>query len=211
MVVCAGSIAAMSADGYETRAVTSLRTGSKIAVLCGLPFLALAAYFYFTPLWVPKGDTGGVFGCGTAGSPPDAWGRGACQGVNDAAMLRAIISAALGLLIPALGIALFGVDKRQERRKTRHDDDDFDDFDNRASARRGGRDYDRDTDRVHDDHDMDRDHDRDDRERDSAAVSRVRGISEDEAPSRRAGRRSYEDREEFDDRAGRRSSARTDR
>ncbi|RYG77745.1 hypothetical protein EU513_06430 [Yimella sp. RIT 621] len=125
----------MSADGYETRTVTALRTGSKIALLCGLPLLGLAAYFYFTPLWVPKGDVGGVFGCGSAASPPDGWGRGACQGVNDAAKLRAIIALALGLLIPALGVALFGLDKRQERRPARHDDDD-EGYDDRPAPRR---------------------------------------------------------------------------
>lgn len=203
----------MSADGYETRTVTALRTGSKIALLCGLPLLGLAAYFYFTPLWVPRGDVGGVFGCGSAASPPDGWGKGACQGVNDAAKLRAIIALALGLLIPALGVALFGLDKRQERRPARHDDDD-EGYDDRPARGRTSA-----SDRFDDDEDDDdrpigrgsaRDAERrvrrhaivdDDADRrtgrDSARDSGRRGrpVLEDDLdePAERRRRRSYED------------------
>lgn len=182
----------MSADGYETRTVTALRTGSKIAVLCGLPLLSLAAYFYFTPLWVPKGDVGGVFGCGTAAEPPDGWGRGACQGVNEAAKLRAIIALALGLLIPALGVALFGIDKRQERRPARYDDDE-EGYDDRPARRRASA-----SDRFDDDeNDFDRPTGRDstrDSGRDSGRRGRrpVRKDDLDERADRRR-RRSYED------------------
>ncbi|MBD2760236.1 hypothetical protein IEE94_12040 [Yimella sp. cx-573] len=145
----------MVSDGYETRNVVSLRTGSKIALLVGISLLGLAAYFYFVPLWVPKGADGGVFGCGSAASPPGGWGKGACQGVNDAAMYRAILCAVLGLLIPAVGTALFGVDKRTERRAVRFDDDD--DYYDERPARRRAADTDRGSRRAADDDDFDRD------------------------------------------------------
>lgn len=116
----------MVSDGYETRNVVSLRTGSKVAVLAGIPFLALAVYFYFVPLWV-QGQNG-VFGCGSASNPPSSdWAKGVCQGVSDASLYRAIAAAAVGVLIALVGVALFGVDKRAERRPVRAEREDYDD------------------------------------------------------------------------------------
>lgn len=123
----------MPVDRYETRTATRLRTGSKIALLCGIPFLVLAAYFYLVPLNVDSAN--GVFGCGTAADPPtDGWAKGICQGVPKASLYRAIVCLALGVLIPLIGAALFGVDKHEEQRRVRDDDDD--DYDDRW---RGGR------------------------------------------------------------------------
>lgn len=182
----------MPDDGYESRTVTTLRTGSKIALLCGLPLLGLAVYFYFTPLMV-QGQNG-VFGCGSASNPPTSdWAKGVCQGVPDAAKYRAILVLALGLLIPGLGVALFGVDKRQERRAIRGDrdvrgsrdeDDDYDDYNDyddaprSGGARRGAVDV----------------HAADSSDIDDAPTRRSRGrAQDDDQPTRRSGRRSYED------------------
>ncbi len=108
--------------GYETRTVLSLRTGSKIALLAALPFLGYALYNYLTPLWVPS--TNGVFGCGSAHNPPTSdWAKGVCQGVPDAALYRAMISAGVGLLLAVLGVVLFGVNRTEQTRAVREDDD----------------------------------------------------------------------------------------
>ncbi len=173
-----GSITPMPDEGYESRTVTSLRTGSKVALLCGLPLLGLAVYFYFVPLMV-QGQTG-VFGCGSASNPPTSdWARGVCQGVPDAAKYRAILCLVLGILIPALGLALFGVDKRQEHRPVRTAREDFeDDFDDELDDEVGPRTARRSTARR-------------DQERDAAG--RRRAQTQSEAASRSGRRRSYED------------------
>lgn len=174
-----GSITPMPHEAYESRPVTTLRTGSKIAVLIGVSLIALAIYFFFVPLSVPS-QNGGVFGCGTASNPPTSgWGKGACQGIPDEAKYRAILCLVLGILIPALGLALFGVDKRQEHRPVRTAREDFEDnFDDELDDEVGPRTARRATARR-------------DQERDAAG--RRRAQTQSEAASRSGRRRSYED------------------
>ncbi|GAB3584109.1 hypothetical protein [Calidifontibacter terrae] len=128
----------MAPDRHETRNVITLRTGSKIALLVALPFLGYALYNYITPLWVPSSN--GVFGCGSAHNPPTSgWAKGACQGVPDAALYRAMISAGLGVILAALGVFLFGIDRKEQVRPIRDLDgyDRYDDEDDEPRGRHG--------------------------------------------------------------------------
>lgn len=120
-------------DEFETRTVMSMRTGTKICVLIGLAFVVLAVYFFMVPITSVRTTTGAVFGCGSAMSPAHGgFADGVCGRLADVNTDRAIASLAIGLLTAVAGGAMFGVDRREERRLINResrsvDHDSFDD------------------------------------------------------------------------------------
>lgn len=108
-----------SALPVATRNAVSLRTGSKVCLLLALVALAAAAYFYFSPSTL-RTQTGGVFGCGSPGSPVDGdFARSVCQNITDIDLHRSYLMLAVALIVGVLGCALFGVDRRQVERRPR--------------------------------------------------------------------------------------------
>ncbi|MEN3123104.1 hypothetical protein [Janibacter sp. LM] len=89
----------------------------------------MAAYFYFTPVYLLKPE-GGIFGCGSPASPNSESVNicGAPEGVSRA---RAYAALGLGLLVIVLGFALFGLggvgnDPAHDEMDDEMDDDDID-------------------------------------------------------------------------------------
>ncbi|GGB33489.1 hypothetical protein GCM10011492_25130 [Flexivirga endophytica] len=115
------NIRAMPED-LETRTVMTPRTGTKICILVGLAFIVAAVYFYFVPATSVHTDSGSVFGCGTAANPSNStFAKGTCWRVTDVEKYRAIAAAAIGILTIVLGAVMFGVDRRTETRRARHE------------------------------------------------------------------------------------------
>lgn len=105
----------MTGTNADTRVVRTLTTGSKICLLLAVPFLVAAAYFYFTPIMVQL-DTG-PFSCGSRFKPPtDAYILSRCADVHSLYGARSGASLALGLLIGAGGVGLFGFSTRADER-----------------------------------------------------------------------------------------------
>lgn len=101
----------------ETRTVLRLRTGSKICVLIALVLLVLAAYFFWTPLTLPRPD-GGLFGCGSAANPPsDPFPKGVCVDLPTMYRFRALAALGSALLVGGVGIAFFGAEREFETRR----------------------------------------------------------------------------------------------
>jgi hypothetical protein len=106
----------MTGMDADTRVVRTLTTGSKICLLLAIPFLVAAAYFYFTPIVVPL-DSNGLFTCGSRFEPPsDAFELNRCSGVQSLYGARSGASLALGLMIAAVGVGLFGFSSRADDR-----------------------------------------------------------------------------------------------
>ena len=98
----------MTGTAADTRVVRTLTTGSKICVLLAIPFLIAAAYFYFAPIVVQIDGTG-LVSCGSRFNPPDdAFDLSRCVGVHSLYGARSGASLAIGLLIAAVGVGLFG-------------------------------------------------------------------------------------------------------
>lgn len=109
-------------DDVETRTVLTLRTGTKICVLVGLAFIALAVYFFFVPITDVRTTTGAVFGCGTAMSPAHgSFADGVCWRVADGNRYRAYVTLAIGLITIIAGALMFGFDRREEERQIPRD------------------------------------------------------------------------------------------
>ncbi len=78
----------------------ALRIARGLGYLVAAVLLIAAVYFYFVPALIPSQE--GVFGCGTAASPPgDGFAKGACQGTATVNLYRS-----LALLGAALVVAL---------------------------------------------------------------------------------------------------------
>lgn len=106
----------MTGTDADTRVVRTLTTGSKVCLLLAIPFLVAAAYFYFTPIVVPL-DATGLFTCGSRFKPPtDAFDLSRCAGVQRLYGARSGASLAVGLLIAAVGVGLFGFSTRADER-----------------------------------------------------------------------------------------------
>lgn len=106
----------MTGTDVDTRVVRTLTTGSKVCLLVSIPFLVAAAYFYFTPIVVQL-DASGLFTCGSRFKPPtDAYDLSRCSGVQSLYGARSGASLALGLLIAAVGVGLFGFSSRTDDR-----------------------------------------------------------------------------------------------
>lgn len=109
-------------DDVETRTVLSLRTGTKICVLVGLAFIALAVYFFVVPVTSVRTTSGSVFGCGTALDPAHgSFANGVCGRVADANRYRAFLTLAIGLVTIIVGALMFGFDRREEQRQIPRD------------------------------------------------------------------------------------------
>lgn len=114
----------MPVDAPETRTVIHLRTGSKICVLVAIALVALAVYFYLVPVSV-RTDSGAVFECGSALHPASShFQQNICGNITDVSLYRAVLSAAVGVLIVVVGTWFFGVDRTLEERLPRFDDED---------------------------------------------------------------------------------------
>lgn len=112
----------MPDDFTESRTTINLRTGSKICVLLAIPVVVLAAYWFWVPILIPTAD-GGMFGCGSAASPPtEAFPKGVCQNIADVNLYRALAALAAAVIVGGLGVTLFGVDRRTEVRRFDADD-----------------------------------------------------------------------------------------
>lgn len=98
----------------DTRTVAVPRTGTKVALLASLPFLAAAAYFFLVPV-VMQTPQGSIFNCGkalTGYSSP--FQKGTCGDLLSINRTRGLVSLVLGLLLAGIGASLFGFDRRQE-------------------------------------------------------------------------------------------------
>lgn len=107
-----GSIGPMSDASRSSRTVTALSDGARWAILAGIPFLALAAYFFFTPISLMQGD-GGYFYCGSAASP-NTESASVCSPFEKSHRIKAMASLGAGLGVPLAGLGLFGVTRRQQ-------------------------------------------------------------------------------------------------
>ncbi|MCD9197615.1 hypothetical protein [Aeromicrobium wangtongii] len=106
----------MTGTNADTRVVRTLTTGSKICLLLAIPFLVGAAYFYFTPIVVQLGGTS-LFSCGSRFNPPtDAFKLSQCTDLYTVYGARSGACLALGLMIAAVGVGLFGFSTRTEKR-----------------------------------------------------------------------------------------------
>ena len=106
----------MSGMDADTRVVRTLTTGSKICLLLAIPFLVAAAYFYFTPILVQLEGVG-LFSCGSRFNPPkDAFDLSRCTDVYTLYGARSGASLAVGLIIAAVGVGLFGFSTRTVER-----------------------------------------------------------------------------------------------
>lgn len=114
----------MPVDTPETRTLIHLRTGSKVCVLVAVCLVAAAVYFYVVPVSV-RTTSGGVFECGSALHPPTSnFQQNVCSDITHVNLYRAILFAAMGVLVAALGSWFFGVDRTIEERVDRFPDDD---------------------------------------------------------------------------------------
>lgn len=101
-----------------------LRTGSKISLLVAIPFLALAAYFLWTPITLQSPDNGQIYNCGTAAAGPETtFQRNVCGDLPKTNKVRSIASAATGILIALGGVAGFGLDGTRPRPRFDEDED----------------------------------------------------------------------------------------
>lgn len=108
----------MAEPTTETRTVISPRAGTKICWLIAIPLLAAAAYFFWSPITLQSPDTGAIFNCGSAASPPsEGFQRGTCGDLSTVNSMRAMFLGGTGLLLAILGTALFGMNRRQETRE----------------------------------------------------------------------------------------------
>ncbi|PWJ25282.1 hypothetical protein ATK17_1397 [Branchiibius hedensis] len=108
-----------SASPDATRTAVSLRTGSKVCILLALAALAVAVYFYAVPMSV-RTQTGAVFSCGSASSPPDQeFQRNVCANLTDIGLFRAYLFVALALISAVVGVLLFGIERRAVPRRSR--------------------------------------------------------------------------------------------
>lgn len=126
----------MAENTHESRQISTVRTETKIAVILGLCLVGLAAYFYFTPVYLLKAE-GGIFGCGSPASPnTDAKNIcGAPEGVSQA---RAYTALGIGVMVIVLGFALFGLGgARNVVAEDEMDDDDEIDLSSDRRARGG--------------------------------------------------------------------------
>jgi hypothetical protein len=100
----------------DTRVVRTLTSGSKVCLLLAIPFLVAAAYFYFTPIVVQIGGTS-LFSCGSRFNPPaDAFDLSKCTDIYAVYGARSGSFLAVGLLIAAGGVGLFGFGTRADVR-----------------------------------------------------------------------------------------------
>lgn len=126
----------------DTRTVTSLRPGTKVALIVATGFLAVAAYFFLTPTSF-MGKDGGLFGCGSPMSPnTNGLAKGQCGIIEDVARNQSFLFLALAIITAALGFLLFGSESAAQTRgaRTRLEDEALDDDDDDAagSERRSG-------------------------------------------------------------------------
>lgn len=107
----------MTEKEHTTRVVRTLTTGSKVCLLVAIPFLIAAAYFYYAPTMVQTAN--GPLACQSTFDPPtDEFVLGQCAGINDVFGARSGMCLAIGLLVAALGIGLFGFGERVEEPST---------------------------------------------------------------------------------------------
>lgn len=114
-------------------ASTALRIARGIGFLLAALLLVAALYYWFVPAQVASRE--GVFGCGTAASPPtDGFAKGACQRTADVHAFRtyALLGSALVL---ALGSYLLFRGERDDE----WDDEDVELSGTAAGSARGGR------------------------------------------------------------------------
>lgn len=119
--------------------MTSLRPGTKVALIVAASLLAIAAYFFMTPTNFP-GKDGGLFGCGSPMSPNESdLAKGQCGILEKVALNRALLFLALSIITALLGFLLFGSDNATQGRSRRprledsRDDDDHDEHEDRGS------------------------------------------------------------------------------
>ncbi len=106
----------MTGTDANSRMVRTLTTGSKVCLLLAIPFLVAAAYFYFTPIVVQLGGTS-LFSCGSRFNPPtDAFDLSQCTDVYAVYGARSGSCLAVGLMIAAVGVGLFGFSTRADER-----------------------------------------------------------------------------------------------
>lgn len=126
----------------DTRTVTSLRPGTKVALIVATGFLAVAAYFFLTPTSF-MGKDGGLFRCGSPMSPnTNGLAKGQCGIIEDVARNQSFLFLALAIITAALGFLLFGSESAAQTRgaRTRLEDEavEDDDVDDADSDRRPG-------------------------------------------------------------------------
>ena len=98
-----------------TRVVRTLTIGSKVCLLVAVPFIVSAAYFYYAPTMVQT--AAGPLSCQSTFDPPtDAFVLGQCAGINELFGARSGACLAIGLLLAAIGIGLFGFRTRVDER-----------------------------------------------------------------------------------------------
>ncbi|WP_068253921.1 hypothetical protein [Janibacter corallicola] len=179
----------MSETTREARTISTIRTGTKVAVIVGLCLIGVAVYYYFTPVYLLKPE-GGVFECGSPSSP-NTEAKNICGAPEQLHYARALLALGLGVLVVVLGFALFGTDSVRNRAFLDDEDEELD------------RDEERDRDRG-ERRDRDRDRDEDERDRDelldpaeSRSARHRRSARSDEDTERR--RRPARDRRSDDD------------
>lgn len=100
----------------RTRVRWSLRPGAKVTSLIAASLLAGAVYYLFAPVFMQTGS--GWFPCGTVVfGTDDDFTTSTCRGATNVYLAKALLSAALALIIGLGGAILFGVDPFTERRK----------------------------------------------------------------------------------------------
>ena len=188
----------MSETPSDHTSTPALRTGTRVAIMVGVPFIIVAAYFLFAPVYLEQAG-GGVFRCGTAASG-NVESETVCGSPESLNRLRAIISLVIGIVVILLGFALFGVNR----------DGDWDDDIDLEDGRREGRaldDESRQAGRRRDGRHRDRDDEDDER-----VVSRRRRDDVDDVDDEPRARRSDRARSrDLDDPRSRRSQSRDDR
>ena len=128
----------------DTRTVTSLRPGTKVALIVATGFLAVAAYFFLTPTSF-MGKDGGLFRCGSPMSPnTNGLAKCQCGIIEDVARNQSFLFLALAIITAALGFLLFGSESAAQTRGARTrledeavEDDDVDDADRRPGLLAG--------------------------------------------------------------------------
>ena len=103
-------------ESADERTVLIPRPGTRVVLLVTVALLALAAYWFFSPITL-TGKTGAQFGCGSAFSPPtDAFPKNVCGDLPKVARFRAILTAAAAVLVGGVGTAMFGFERRTQTR-----------------------------------------------------------------------------------------------
>lgn len=107
------------APPVASRTAFSLRTGTKVCILLALTAVAVAVYFYVVPMTV-RTQTGAVFSCGSASSPPsEDFQRNVCENLTDISLFRSYLFLALAVISAVVGTLLFGVDRSTVQRRPR--------------------------------------------------------------------------------------------